>query len=490
LSSQITISVWLFIILLAICAWAILERVLIPSSRWFIRRRINRVIDEISSRLDIQIKPFQLTKRQVLIDRLVYDPKVLEAIQETARERKCPREIVQQTVISYAREIVPSFNAYLYFRIGYWIAKKIARLLYRVRIGIAGDDQFASIDAESTVVFVINHRSNMDYVLVAFLAAEKTTLSYAVGEWAKIWPLQTLIRAMGAFFVRRNSSDPLYRRVLERYVHMATREGVCQAVFLEGGLSRDGRLRPPKLGFLDYMLRSYDPAKDRDIVFIPVGVNYDRTLEDRSLLRELDPDAEKRSKWFVIKTTCRFIWKSLILIILSRWQRFGYAYVNFGNPVSVRQYCEDKSLDFTKLERSARFLEVENLAGRLMDAIKQVIPALPVSLVATVMLESGQKGMRAFEVQAQANRLIADLQRDGAHVYVSPRKRVESILNALNMLVLRRLVQESQGIYRTVPEELEVLSYYACAIAHWRRDPASANNPLHPEKAVGINHVA
>jgi glycerol-3-phosphate O-acyltransferase len=490
LSGQVTISIWLFIILIAVCAWAILERVLIPSSRWLIRRRINRVIDEISSRLDIQIKPFQLTKRQVLIDRLVYDPKVLEAVQQTARERECPREIVQREAMSYAREIVPSFNAYLYFRIGYWIAKKIARLLYRVRIGITGDEQFSSVDPESTVVFVMNHRSNMDYVLVAFLAAEKTTLSYAVGEWAKIWPLQTLIRAMGAFFVRRNSSDPLYRRVLERYVHMATKEGVCQAVFLEGGLSRDGRLRKPKLGFLDYMLRSYDPAKDRDIVFIPVGVNYDRTLEDRSLLRELDPEAEKRSKWFVIKTTCRFIWKSLILIILSRWQRFGYAYVNFGNPVSVRQYCEDKSLDFTKLERSARFLEVENLAGRLMDAIKQVIPALPVSLVATVMLESGQKGMRAFEVQAQANRLIADLQRDGAHVVVSPRKRVESILNALNMLVLRRLVQESQGIYRTVPEELEVLSYYACAIAHWRRDPDSANNPLHPEKAVGINHVA
>jgi glycerol-3-phosphate O-acyltransferase len=312
----------------------------------------------------------------------------------------------------------------------------------------------------------------MDYVLVAFLAAEKTTLSYAVGEWAKIWPLQTLIRAMGAFFVRRNSSDPLYRRVLERYVHMATKEGVCQAVFLEGGLSRDGCLRPPKLGFLDYMLRSYDSARDRDIVFIPVGVNYDRTLEDRSLLRELDPAAEKRSKWFVIKTTCRFIWKSFILIILSRWQRFGYACVNFGNPISMRQYCEDKTLDFTKLERSSRFLEVESLAGRLMDAIKKVVPALPVSLVATVMLESKQKGMRAFEVEAQVNRLITDLQKEGAQVYVSPRKRVESILNALNMLVLRRLVRESQGIYRAVPEEVDVLSYYANAIAHWRHDPA------------------
>ena len=487
MSGQVTISIWLFIILLAVCAWALLERVLIPSSRWFIRRRINRVIDEISSRLDIQIKPFQLTKRQVLIDRLVYDPKVLEAVQQTARERECPREIVQREAMSYAREIVPSFNAYLYFRIGYWIAKKIARLLYRVRIGITGDEQFSSVDPESTVVFVINHRSNMDYVLVAFLAAEKTTLSYAVGEWAKIWPLQTLIRAMGAFFVRRNSSDPLYRRVLERYVHMATKEGVCQAVFLEGGLSRDGRLRQPKLGFLDYMLRSYDPAKDRDIVFIPVGINYDRTLEDRSLLRELDPDVEKRSSWFVIKTTCGFIWKSLILIILSRWQRFGYAYVNFGNPVSVRHYCKENSLDFKKLERSARFLEVENLADRLMEAIKRVIPVLPVSLVATVMLESGQKGMRAFEVQTQVNRLIADLQDEGAHVYVSPRQPVESILNALNMLVLRRLVQESQGIYRTIPAELSVLSYYANAIAHWRHDSPGANDSLHQKRNAGAN---
>jgi glycerol-3-phosphate O-acyltransferase len=477
MSGQVTISIWLFVFLLAVCAWAVLERVLIPSSRWFIRRRINRVIDEISARLDIQIKPFQLTKRQVLIDRLVYDPKVVEAIQETAHQRDCPREIVQREVMSYAREIVPSFNAYLYFRIGYWMAKKIARLLYRVRIGLVDDAQFASIDPESTVVFVINHRSNMDYVLVAFLAAEKTTLSYAVGEWAKIWPLQTLIRAMGAFFVRRNSGDPLYRCVLERYVHMATKEGVCQAVFLEGGLSRDGLPRPPKLGFLDYMLRSYDPENDRDIVFIPVGVNYDRTLEDRSLLRALDPDAEKRSLWFVVKTTLGFMWKSLILMILSRWQRFGYAYVNFGEHVSVRQYCAENSVNFGKLERSDRFLNVKKLADQLMGAIKHVIPALPISLVATVMLESGHHGLGALEVEAHVNQLIEELQGRGAHVYVSPRNRVESILSALNMLQLRNLVRESGGTYRAVPEEIDVLAYYANAIAHWRQASEVSMDP-------------
>jgi glycerol-3-phosphate O-acyltransferase len=467
MSGQITISTWLFLILLAVAIWAVMDRVLIPSTRWFLRRRINRVIDEISIRLDIQIKPFQITKRNVLIDRLVYDPQVIEAIQQQAHERQCPREVVQAEVIAYAKEIIPSFNAYLYFRFGYWLAKKIARLLYRVRIGLAENQEFASIDPASTVVFVMNHRSNMDYILVSFLAAEKAALSYAVGEWAKIWPLQTLIRAMGAYFVRRQSGNPLYRKVLERYINMATKEGVCQAVFPEGGLSRDGVLRPPKLGIFDYMLRNYEPRRDRDIVFIPVGINYDRTLEDRSLLRALDPEAPQRSLWFAVKTTLHFIWRSLILMILSRWQRFGYACVNFGPQISMRKYCQENDIEFSRMERKARFSEIDKLAGRLMSDIKHVVPVLPISLVATVMRQTGVQGLSAFEVEAHVNQLIERLQNDGVPVYVTTRSRVQTILDALNMLKLRHIVIESDGIYKVVPEEYDVLSYYANSIVHW-----------------------
>ena len=214
MTGQITIPIWVFILLLLIGLGAILDRILIPSTRWFLRRRINRVIDEISTRLDIEIKPFQLTKRQILIDRLVYDAQVIETIQHQAHEHNIPREVLQTKVLEYAKEIVPSFNAYLYFRLGYWLAKKVARLLYRVRIGLVNNEQFGTVAPDSTVVFVMNHRSNMDYILVAFLAAERTALSYAVGEWARIWPLQTLIRALGAYFVRRKSGNPLYHMLL------------------------------------------------------------------------------------------------------------------------------------------------------------------------------------------------------------------------------------------------------------------------------------
>ncbi|MCP4754639.1 MAG: glycerol-3-phosphate acyltransferase, partial [Proteobacteria bacterium] len=277
----ITVPIWIFIILVLFSAWSILSRMLIPSVRWYFRRRINRVIDEIASHLDLELRPFQLTKRQVLIDRLTFDPSVMEAIQEISKEKDIPLDVLQAEVNVYAREIVPSFNAYIYFRLGYWLARKFARLIYKVRVDRIDNEKLATVEKDSTVVFVMNHRSNMDYVLVAFLAMERTSLSYAVGEWARIWPLESLIKSMGAFFVRRKSGNPLYRLVLERYINMATREGVCQAVFLEGGLSKDGHLRTPKFGLIDYMLRYYNSGSDRDVVFIPVGLNYDRTVEDR-----------------------------------------------------------------------------------------------------------------------------------------------------------------------------------------------------------------
>src|SRR5437762_544 len=247
-------------------------------------QRGNHVIDQLSQRLRIGIRPFQRTRRQALIHRLLTDPTVQQAAEQHAQRERVPLPAMLKRVERYAREIVPRFNAYFYFRLGYWLGRAIARTLYRVRLGYIDAEGIARIDADATVVLVMNHRSNMDYILAGFMAAEQAALSYAVGEWARIWPLSALMRAMGAYFVRRNSGNELYRRVLERYIVMATEAGVPQAVFPEGGLSRDGRMREPRLGVLDYMMRGFRAEGERDLVFVPLGVNYDRVLEDRTLL--------------------------------------------------------------------------------------------------------------------------------------------------------------------------------------------------------------
>ena len=461
---QINIPWWLLVLLIVGSAVALLDRLLLPGVRWFLRRRVNRVIDEVNTRLDIHIRPFQFTKRQVLIDRLSYDPRVMDAVRDYAEDNKIPREVAQAEVRRYAREIVPAFNAYAYFRIGYMLARNLARLLYRVRANFADPSRLAKVDARATVVFVMNHRSNMDYVLAAFLAAEQSALSYAVGEWARIWPLQQLIRAMGAYFVRRKSNNPLYRRVLERYVHMATEEGVCQAVFPEGGLSRDGKLQPPRLGIFDYMLREHDPHGRRDIVFVPVGINYDRVLEDRTLLRSLDKTVAKRSRWFVIRTTLGFVYRNVRLMMRSRWKRFGYAAVNFGPAMSVHQYCAERSLDLRHMSTEQRHAEIEKLAQHLMQEVADLIPAAPLPIAIAVLLDAeraGSQGLRAEEWQAAFLQRTDILRQQGAYVVVPDPSQESAFDTALEMLRLRRLVIQEAGYYRAAPEAQELLRYYA-----------------------------
>ena len=191
----VTLPAWLFFVLLALALWALLQLLLVPGVRWYLRRKVNRVIREIGVRMNIELPQFKLTRREVLIDRLFHDPRVQAVVERESRDKGLPRDVVAARVGNYAREIVPAFNAYLYFRVGYLLGKGLAKLLYRVRLGYTDTQAIAAINPKSSIVFVMNHRSNMDYVLVAFLAAERTALSYAVGEWARIWPLQQIGRA-------------------------------------------------------------------------------------------------------------------------------------------------------------------------------------------------------------------------------------------------------------------------------------------------------
>lgn len=464
----ISLPYWMFILMVAFSAIMVLDRILLPSMRWYLKRRVNRVINEINTRLDIEIRPIQFTRREVLIDQLVFDEKVIDAIKLYADEHKMPHAIAQEKARKYASEIIPAFNAYIYFRIGYWLAKKLARLVYRVRVGFYDKNKISEIDSNSSVVFVMNHRSNMDYVLVSFLVAEKTTLSYAVGEWARIWPLQTLIKSMGAFFVRRNSGNTLYRKVLERYVNMSTRAGVCQAIFLEGGLTRDGVLREPRLGFLDYMLRDYHAHSDKDIVFIPVGINYDRVIEDRSLIRRLNKEAEKRSAWFVIKTTVVFIFKNATLSRKKRWRRFGYASVNFGEPVSAKKYCEEQQIDFSALDQDERFVRVESLAQVIMKNVSQVVPILPVALMSEILIKNQTQWRSELELKTQCLERIEQLESAGAPIDISS-SALENVLgSALEALVGRGLVERQDNLLKMKASEVDIVSYYANSIAGWQ----------------------
>jgi len=466
LTSTVTLPSWIFFLLLLAAGYALIMSVLFPSVRWYLRRRLNRTVDKLNSSLQIKIRPLQRSKRQILIDQLMFDREILAIIEEQAQRDNIPRDVLQQKVKSYAREIVPSFNAYIYYQVFYWLAKKVSRFIYRVRVAAAQPNKLQAIDPDATVVFVMNHRSNMDYVLISYLAAERVTLSYAVGEWARIFPLEMLIRAMGAFFVRRGSQNPLYRKVLERYVYMATQSGVCQAVFLEGGLSRDGMLGEPKLGFLDYILRNYDWQTDRDVVFVPVGINYDRVLEDENLLAWEKKEARLSTAQHLAKLW-RFLRINLFAGSRKRWKRYGYASVNFGVPISMRSYSKGRGIEFNHLEKEQRIPKVIELAESLMQSLRYVMPILPVPIICAVLLRADEKPKTSLEIIGDCDTLIDQMIEKGAAMKAEEKPRQRTISRSLDMLITRNFLVETDDYYQVNPEYKPLIQYYANSIEHW-----------------------
>jgi glycerol-3-phosphate O-acyltransferase len=339
-------------------------------------------------------------------------------------------------------------------------------MLYWIRVVYADKQALLAIPPRASLVFVINHRSNMDYLLAAYMAVRHAALSYAVGEWARVWPLQQLIRSMGAYFVRRNSGDELYRKVLARYVQMAIEGGIVQAVFPEGGLTRDGRLRPPKLGLIDYMVRTFDPQQGRDIVFIPVGVNYDRVLEDRTLLLDQDAARAPVGKLAATRTTLGFIARNLILRLRNEWRRFGYAAVQFGRPISLRDYCARTGVDFRDGDQATRNPAVTRLAEELMARVAACIPVLSVPLIACVLRAQPTRCFSVLELKAELQARLDALRRNGSRYSIYDAASNYAIDNALAMLRTRRVVHVDGEAICLAPGEHALVEYYARSIEH------------------------
>jgi glycerol-3-phosphate O-acyltransferase len=205
------------------------------------------------------------------------------------------------------------------------------------------------------------------------------------------------------------------------------------------------------------VLKAFDPGGERDIVFVPVGINYDRVLEDRTLLRKLDAEARPRGFFYALGRGLAFAASNAWLAATGRWHRYGYACVNFGKPVSMRDYVGRAGVDFRKLDDAARHREVDRVAALLMEAIARVVPVLPVSLVATAFLRNGDAGMSELELKSSVYDLIMRLETAGAHIYV-PRGDLDYAVGVgLRMLTLRRIVAERDGVYRADPAEAALL---------------------------------
>ncbi len=455
---------WFAVLAVVLATLAVFNHFLLPAARWMARRSVNRAIADVNRRFDLKLPLFQLTKRQVLIDRLVYDPEVLATVARIANDRGVPRDGVMMEVVAFAREMVPSFNPYIYFNLGYRMARRFLRYFYQVRVGWVHDGAGREIPPNTSMVFFINHRSNLDYLLVTYLASRRAALSYGAGEWARVWPFKIILRLAGAYILRRNLDDPVYRVVLRRYVQMATAAGVPHAIFSEGALSRNGMVNEPKLGLLSYICRNFDPAGENDIVFVPVGTNFDRVMEQRTLIANVDTDFRGRGTVFVLGSTLLVLLRQVWLKLTLRWQGFGMAAANFGEPLSLRDWSKRNGLSLTSLQQKPLFEAIESLGNELRNRVIDTIPVLAVPLLSMLVLETDEP-MTRDQLTDKALKRLNHLRNLGAHPGIRKGAEKVAITDGFDLMYRLGLIT-IDGDEKVEPhvDERDMLQYHANSI--------------------------
>lgn len=448
MTSTITLPIWLFIILLFTALLVFIRVVVFPLWASFWSARTRNVVEEVNPGLQLHMSSFTLSQRRVLADRLACDPEVEDGVRQIAAERGVSVEKTRREAWRIAWDIVPAFNPYFYFRAGYRMARSCLRALYRLRVAFVDEDTMAGVSDQAAVVFIINHRSNIDYAVANYLTASRTMLSFGVGEWSRVWPIQPMMRMAGGYFVRRDSGDPLYRLMLKRYVQLATEARVPHAIFIEGQLSPDGGVGEARLGLLSYVTERFDTQNGPDLVFMPIGLNYDRIVEDRNMVRFSSEQFRAKGKTYVLLQGLQFAGR-VAWQLIRRKRAFGYVCARFGNPVSFREWLVESKVDWSQLTRRERYEWVTKLGDRLRGDIRTIVPATPVSILARVWFDDPDLALTRADLETRFSALCAALMQSGCHVVLVRDDEAATLDHALDLCRKRGvIVQDAKGLYR------------------------------------------
>lgn len=490
-----TISVlgWIFGVLAGIVGYELL--------RYIILRRVSTRLREgavgFVRRHRIRLESARFIDRVWMREALAQDSAIEESVHTIARDTGQPAWLLRARVDEYVNEIAPVFSLSTYYRVGGTIAKAAVNFCYELRIEPgAFEAQLAKAPPDAIRVYVMNHRSNFDSLVLSYALLRKVALSYAVGEWALVWPLDSLFRSFGSYFVRRGERDPLYHAVLERFVQLLAGHGGVTGFYIEGGLSRDGLLRKPKVGLLDYLIKLRREHPDRGIVFMPVALNYDRVLEDRHLVAERNGPLPKPTPMDRLVTLGRIAVRVPVLIaanflaVATRSHRkFGYASVNFGEPLRLEDWPGGRMIH--DLEDAPRREAVAALADHLLrDRIGGAIAVTPVPLLCVALLRPG--GSAVGEVEQRVVDLLAELRAASVPIAlgrafdsierrrgedhegvpfldgeVLDREEAEQLVLLSSSLLRRRgVLQPQESELVPAPNAEALVEYYANSIAH------------------------
>jgi glycerol-3-phosphate O-acyltransferase len=394
------------------------------------------------------------------------DPALQRVMAEQAKKKNQNQKKVQRKVNRYFDEIASKFDIDVVFLMDSFL-RLVWSWIYRKLVYEKSDMQMLNkASQKGSIVLVPSHRSHVDYLVFSQVLFWEGMLPphIAAGINLAFFPLGNLLRRAGAFFIRRSfAGNVLYSTVFKAYVKRLLKEGHTQEFFIEGGRSRTGKTLPPKMGMLGMIVDAYMDSREKDLIFVPASISYDKIVESKSYIKELrGGQKETESAGALVKSVG----------VLKR--KYGNVFVTLDQPISLNSYLEKMGLTRGLLEADDRRRLIKALAYHIVHGINCATVVTSTSLVACIFLGLRKKGIAKSELLQKTQHLLGRFKNQQDIRYrIAPEleeqfeKHIEDSLNLFiaDSLVTVETVNE-ELFYRPKEKAYLVLDYYKNSIIH------------------------
>lgn len=399
------------------------------------------------------------------------DPNVRRVLDQASQSIQKSIAELERQVRANLREIAARYN------VGYikMMDRGLGVIFNRIYDGLLVDEpglaQVFEAARRGPVILCPCHRSHIDYLVMSYVLWQHGVAPphIAAGANLSFFPLGTIFRRAGAFFLRRTfRDDPVYGATFRAYITELVKNGTSIEFFLEGTRSRTGKLLLPKFGLLGMIVEAWRRGYRPDVQFVPVSIDYERIIEAGSYEHELAGGEKKPENVRGLLGSAKVL-----------RSRYGRVHIQFAGPISLSEYAKQQNLEqrFVEDESSAWNLAVERLGFRILHQVAMVTSVTPSSVVATALLGHVGRGMAEGILLERARAIIEFLENIAARIaepLQSRDTRQETLLVATRALVdtgsvnIERAGKSDMEPIYTIPETKRlVLDYHKNALMNY-----------------------
>lgn len=329
-------------------------------------------------------------------------------------------------------------------------------------------------ERKQSILFLPCHKSHIDYLTVSWLMFRLGIgLPHIIaGENLDLPVLGDVLRKGGAFFIRRTfSGDQLYPAVIKEYVETLLASGKNLECFIEGTRSRTGKLLPPKLGILKYVVEGLLNGRTDDVWICPVSLQYDSVIESETYVSELlGKPKEAESLLGLVSGS-----SSLLQLKMGRID------IRFDTPWSLQGFIKeqkdrraapgykDEKVELDPVNNEVhKVLLLKALGYRVLADINKVSVVMPAALIGAVVLTLRGRGVSRSGLIRRVDWLRSAIVKKGFTVADFGVMSTGEVVDRALGTVMKGLITEEKDVMEPtfVPVKRFELSFYRNQVIH------------------------